>query len=54
MWTGDISNAGTDANVFVQMYGASGKKSDECQLRNKSDNFEQGACDKFKVEKLTL
>ena len=49
MWTGDVSNSGTDANVFIQMYGVSGKKTEEYKLRNKSDNFEQGAVDKFKV-----
>ena len=31
------------------MYGVSGKKTEEYKLRNKSDNFEQGAVDKFKV-----
>ena len=35
--------------MFIQMYGVSGKKTEEYKLRNKSDNFEQGAVDKFKV-----
>ena len=49
MWTGDVAKAGTDAKVFVQMYGVSGKKTEECELGNKTDNFEQGQTDKFKV-----
>jgi hypothetical protein len=42
VWTGSKKGAGTDANVFLQMYGENGKKTDEIQLRNKTDNFEQG------------
>lgn len=38
--TGDKRGAGTDANVFIQFYGTEGK-SEECQLRTKSDNFER-------------
>ena len=48
VWTGDIRGAGTDANVFLQMYGEYGK-SETYQLRNRTDNFEQGQMDKFKV-----
>jgi len=48
VWTGDVRGGGTDANVFLQMYGDFGK-TEECQLRNKTDNFESGQMDKFKV-----
>lgn len=48
LWTGDKSGAGTDANVFIQMYGDLGK-SEEIQLKNKSDNFERGSKEAFKV-----
>ena len=48
VWTGTERGAGTDANVFIQMYGEYGK-SEEFQLRNRTDNFEQGQMDKFKV-----
>ena len=48
VWTGELSGAGTDANVFLQMYGENGK-SEEYHLRNRTDNFEQGQMDKFKV-----
>lgn len=50
VWTGTEKGGGTDANVFLQMYGENGKKTDEIQLRNKTDNFETSAVDKFKVE----
>ena len=53
IWTGDVKGAGTDANVFLQMYGEDGK-TDEVQLRNKTDNFEKAAIDKFKVSHMHL
>lgn len=48
VWTGERSGAGTDANVFLQIYGDKGK-TEEKALGNKTDNFEQGQIDKFKV-----
>lgn len=48
VYTGDVRGAGTNANVFLVMYGENGK-SDQFDLRNKSDNFERGQADKFKV-----
>lgn len=48
VWTSDISKAGTDANVFIQMYGTEGK-TDEIVLNNRSDNFERGMKEKFKA-----
>ena len=44
-----MRGAGTDANVFIQMYGEYGK-SETYHLRNRTDNFEQGQMDKFKVQ----
>ena len=49
VWTADVRGAGTDANVFIQMYGEYGK-SETYHLRNRTDNFEQGQMDKFKVQ----
>ena len=49
VYTSDLSSAGTDANVFFCLYGDQGK-SDEIKLENKSDNFERGQQDSFKVE----
>ncbi len=53
VWTGDVRGAGTDANVFLQMYGEYGK-SETFQLRNRTDNFEQNQMDKFKVKGICL
>ncbi|KAF7660325.1 hypothetical protein LDENG_00284760 [Lucifuga dentata] len=49
IWTSDMKGAGTDAEVFVQVYGEKGK-SDELKLESKSDSFEQGQLDKFLIE----
>ncbi|XP_030006124.1 lipoxygenase homology domain-containing protein 1 [Sphaeramia orbicularis] len=49
IWTSDVKGAGTDAQVFLQIYGETGK-SDEIKLENNSDSFEQGQLDKFMIE----
>lgn len=51
MWvhTSDVRGAGTDANVYLVVYGNKGK-SDEVWLDNKSNNFEAGQTDNFKIE----
>jgi len=49
VYTSDLKMAGTDANVFICMYGEEGK-TDDIPLRNKSDNFETAKCDTFKIE----
>ncbi|XP_057675207.1 lipoxygenase homology domain-containing protein 1-like isoform X3 [Corythoichthys intestinalis] len=49
IWTSDLKGAGTDAQVFLQIYGERGK-SDEIKLENNSDSFEQGRLDKFMIE----
>ena len=51
IWTGKEKGSGTDANVFVQIYGEEGKKTDEITLDDKSNNFESGTVNKFKVRK---
>lgn len=48
MWTGDVRGAGTNADIFLQMYGDDGK-TEEYVLRDKTDRFERGQVDKFKV-----
>lgn len=48
IFTSDMKGAGTDAQIFIQVYGEKGK-SDELKLESKSDSFEQGQCDKFMV-----
>ncbi|XP_030048769.1 lipoxygenase homology domain-containing protein 1 [Microcaecilia unicolor] len=49
IFTSDIKNAGTDANILLQIYGTKGK-SDQMKLDNNSDNFEAGQIDKFMIE----
>ena len=49
VWTSDERGAGTDAKVFITLYGKKGK-TDEIQIGNATDNFEQGQLDKFKVQ----
>uniref|UniRef100_A0A8D0H9K4 Lipoxygenase homology PLAT domains 1 n=1 Tax=Sphenodon punctatus TaxID=8508 RepID=A0A8D0H9K4_SPHPU len=47
--TGDMRNAGTNANVFMQMYGETGK-TELLILKNRSNNYERGATETFKIE----
>ncbi|CAF0768261.1 unnamed protein product, partial [Didymodactylos carnosus] len=49
VFTGDKQGAGTDASVFIQIYGVNGK-TDEIKLGNKSDTFERKKVDQFKLE----
>ncbi len=46
--TGNRTYAGTNANVFLMMFGKLGK-STEVQLDDEKDNFEAGMIDDFKV-----
>ena len=47
VFTTDTRGAGTNANVFVQVYDFNGKRSEEISLDNKTDNFEPGQTDRF-------
>lgn len=47
-WTGNVLNAGTNANIYIKLYGNKGK-SEEYTLNDRRDNFEQGSVDTFKV-----
>jgi hypothetical protein len=47
-FTSDVSGAGTDAKVSIVIYGDEGK-TDEYDLANKTDNFERGRVDDFKL-----
>eukprot|EP00056_Hartaetosiga_gracilis_P011787 m.180988 g.180988 ORF g.180988 m.180988 type:complete len:2129 (+) comp13581_c0_seq3:61-6447(+) len=49
IYTSDLRNAGTDANVFLQIFGTEGK-TDELSLRSFSNTFERGDMDHFEVE----
>lgn len=47
--TSNVSGAGTDSRVYAVFYGTEGK-TDEMPLANKTDNFEKGMTDTFKLE----
>ena len=47
-FTGDESNAGTDAEVFIKVFGAKGSSS-EIVIDKASDRFERARVDLIKV-----
>jgi len=49
VYTGNESYAGTDANVYIKIYGET-EESDITWLRNGMDNFEKGAIDVFDIK----
>ncbi|XP_004855149.1 lipoxygenase homology domain-containing protein 1 isoform X2 [Heterocephalus glaber] len=49
VYTGDIIGAGTDADVFINIFGEYGDTG-ERRLENEKDNFEKGAEDKFMLD----
>lgn len=48
MVTGNVFAAGTNARVFMQIYGLEGK-TELLRLENRSNNFERGTTEIFKV-----
>ena len=53
MKTGDCRGAGTDANVFIQLFGENGKTGTH-NLDSSSNDFERGQVDEFSVECLDI
>ncbi|XP_036382736.1 lipoxygenase homology domain-containing protein 1-like [Megalops cyprinoides] len=51
--TGDVRAAGTNANIFMQIYGDQGK-TELIALKSRSDNFERGSTEIFKIEALDV
>ncbi|XP_045742290.1 lipoxygenase homology domain-containing protein 1 isoform X2 [Mirounga angustirostris] len=49
VYTGDVMGAGTDADVFINVFGEYGDTG-ERRLENEKDNFERGAEDKFMLD----
>lgn len=47
-YTGDTSNAGTDSEVFIKVFGQRGATS-EIQIEKDDDRFERGKVDLIKV-----
>ncbi|CAG5084758.1 Oidioi.mRNA.OKI2018_I69.PAR.g10729.t1.cds [Oikopleura dioica] len=51
--TGNVRFAGTDANVFIQIFGQDGKTK-ERKLDNSSNNFERRRVDRFTITELDV
>ncbi|XP_067279249.1 lipoxygenase homology domain-containing protein 1-like isoform X2 [Pseudorasbora parva] len=51
--TGDVWAGGTNANVFLQIYGEEGK-SELLKLKSRSNNFERGTTEIFRIEALDV
>jgi hypothetical protein len=51
--TGDIRGAGTDANVFLQLFGEHGDTGEQ-KLESSGNNFERGHTDTFGLEAVDL
>ena len=47
-YTGDVKDAGTDAQIFLKVFGAGGSSSD-IMLEKRSEKFERGRIDLIKV-----
>ena len=48
LYTGDVKDAGTDAHIFVKVFGVGGSSSD-IMLEKHSERFERGRIDLIKV-----
>uniref|UniRef100_A0A8C7GXC0 Lipoxygenase homology PLAT domains 1 n=1 Tax=Oncorhynchus kisutch TaxID=8019 RepID=A0A8C7GXC0_ONCKI len=51
--TGDVSFAGTNANVFIQIYGGKGK-TEVVNLASRSNNYERATTEIFKEDVFTI
>ena len=51
--TADTRGAGTDANVFITVFGKRGR-TPKIQLSNGTDTFERGKLDEFKIKTNSL
>ena len=54
MYTGDEANAGTDANVFINLFGEYGDTGKRQLSKKFKDLFERNQVDDFKIEALDL
>ena len=54
MVTGDVRGAGTDANVFIILYGTHGDTGKRPLQQKGRDLFERNRTDKFVVEAIDL
>lgn len=54
MYTGDVFGAGTNANVYITIYGANGDSGKRVLEQSWRDLFERNQIDKFEIECLDL
>lgn len=54
IYTADVAHAGTDANVFITLYGANGDTGQRPLTKKFVNLFERGHMDDFKIEALDL
>ena len=54
VYTADVKHAGTDANVFITIYGSNGDTGRRALKKKFVDLFERGKKDDFKLEALDL
>ena len=54
VYTGDVSGAGTDANVFINLFGEHGDTGKRPLSKKFKDLFERNQVDEFKIEALDL
>ena len=54
VYTADVKHAGTDANVFITIYGNMGDTGRRQLTKKFADLFERGKWDDFKLEALDL
>lgn len=52
--TGNVKFAGTDADVFIQMFGENGRCSRRTKLDDSKNNFEKGMEDIFELDDINL
>jgi hypothetical protein len=53
VFTGTEKDSGTDANVYITLYGESGN-SGERQIGNDRNNFERGQSDEFSIDMIDI
>lgn len=54
VYTGDVSGAGTDANVLINLFGENGDTGKRPLSKKLRDLFERNQVDDFKIEALDL
>ena len=48
--TADVKGAGTDAGVWIELFGTSGKSTGARRLESSANNFERGRTDRFEMQ----